>query len=128
MTETLDLRRRYVELRDGGAGAALDVTERFWPDLMSGRRQIEGRLVMASDVTEDAGHWERHPAGEELVVLLAGAVDFILDEPDGERTVALRESGEAVLVPPGIWHRFAVRQPGRLLFVTPGEGTTHRPV
>ena len=45
----------------------------------------------------------------------------------GERRVALA-SGQACLVPRGVWHRVVVREPGRLLFVTYGEGTQHRPL
>lgn len=86
----------------------------------------EGRLVCI--VTQDAtwDSWERHPAGEELVVLLGGRVDLI-QEVDGEhRQVELRP-GEAVVNPRNVWHTATVHEPGDALFVTPGRGTEHRP-
>jgi mannose-6-phosphate isomerase-like protein (cupin superfamily) len=74
-----------------------------------------------------ADEWEVHPGGDELLYLLAGAIDVVLDEPDGELTVRL-EGGRACLVPRGVWHRLILRQPSDLLFVTPTRGTRHRPV
>lgn len=126
-TEGFDLTSTYVELADGGAGATIAVTEDFWPSLIAGERQIAERLVIASDVTEDMGHWEMHPAGEELLILMSGAVEIVLEVPEGERRVALA-AGRACLVPRGTWHRFEVREPGRLVFVTYGEGTQHKPL
>jgi len=68
-----------------------------------------------------------HPAGDELVYLLEGAVDMVLDEGDGERVVELR-GRSAVLVPAGAWHRAIVHEPGDVLHITRGHGTQHRPV
>ena len=70
--------------------------------------------------------WERHPAGEELVVLLSGRVDLIQELDEGEHVVALRP-GQAVVNPPGVWHTAVVHEPGSALFITPGEGTEVRP-
>ena len=101
--------------------------ENFWPDLMAGRTDYPGRLAMILPMTEDFAQWERHPAGEELIVMLTGAMDVILDEAGGERTIKL-DTGQAMLVPQGIWHRGVIRAPGKALFVTEGEGTEHRPI
>ena len=35
--------------------------------------------------------------------------------------------GEFAVVPKGIWHTADVIEPGEALFVTAGEGTSHRP-
>jgi oxalate decarboxylase/phosphoglucose isomerase-like protein (cupin superfamily) len=67
-----------------------------------------------------------HPAGDEVVCLLTGAVDVVLDEPDGERVVELR-AGQTCIVPRGVWHRAIVQEPGDTLHITRGEGTEHRP-
>ena len=34
-----------------------------------------------------ADEWEMHPGGDELLYLLTGALDVVLDEPAGERTL-----------------------------------------
>ena len=123
--DPIDLAATYIHLADGGAGEAVPVTADFWPQLMSGERRYPGRLVTAGDMTGDMTHWEMHPAGEELLIVLSGAATLLLDEPTGERSVRLGQ-GEAYLVPRGIWHRFLARGPARVLFVTYGEGTEHR--
>jgi quercetin dioxygenase-like cupin family protein len=76
---------------------------------------------------KDWDHWERHPAGEEILTLLSGELELVLDLPDGERRAVLT-AGQTFVVPRGIWHRAIVRQPGELLFITAGAGTEHRPV
>ncbi len=127
MTKTgaFDPKTTYVDLMPSGA-KALPVTDAFWPDLISGKLQIKGRLVSAYAMA-DFRNWERHPAGEELIFVVSGAMDIILDEPEGERVVRVGK-GQAYLIPKGIWHRGIVREPGDALFVTEGEGTEHRPI
>ncbi len=123
--EPFDPKTTYVDLAPSGA-SAIPVGESFWPDLISGRLKLAGRLVSAYEM-HDFPHWERHPAGEELIVMLSGAMDIILEEPAGERTVSLA-AGQAFLVPKNVWHRGVVTAPGDALFVTEGEGTEHKPI
>ena len=74
-----------------------------------------------------ADEWEIHPEGDELLYLLTGTLDVVLDEPAGERGFELR-SGQACVVPRGTWHRLVLREPSDLLFITPARGTRHRRV
>jgi mannose-6-phosphate isomerase-like protein (cupin superfamily) len=86
----------------------------------------EGRIVCMFEQPATWTSWERHPAGEELVVLISGRVD-VIQEIDGEhRRVELRP-GMAMVNPRGVWHTADVHEPGVGLFVTPGHGTEHRP-
>lgn len=71
--------------------------------------------------------WERHPDGDEVLILLSGRFDVVLDEDSGERVVALTP-GKSVVVPQGVWHRMVIHEPGELLFLTPGDTTEHRPL
>jgi mannose-6-phosphate isomerase-like protein (cupin superfamily) len=86
----------------------------------------EGRLVMLGHSAESWPTWERHPAGEEVVVLLSGRVDLLQRSDDGERRIELRP-GQAVVNPPGVWHTADVIEPGDALFITPGRGTENVP-
>ena len=100
---------------------------------ISGRRSATredlkgGRLISAYRFTEHWTSWERHPAGEELVVQLSGAMDFILEDATGERTVSLKGRA-AVVVPRGVWHTARVFEPSEAIFITRGDGTEHRPL
>ena len=70
--------------------------------------------------------WERHPAGDEVVVQLGGRVVVIQDAAGGEQRLELGP-GEALINPKGVWHTADVLEPGDSLFITPGRGTEHRP-
>jgi mannose-6-phosphate isomerase-like protein (cupin superfamily) len=86
----------------------------------------DGRLVTVSPQDETWDYWERHPAGDEVVVLLSGRVDVVQDLDGTETTIELRP-GQAMVNPRGVWHRGVVHDAGTALFITPGRGTEHRP-
>lgn len=82
-------------------------------------------LIAAHEFYEDWGMWERHPAGDEIVLLLSGRAELVLRTGEGDKPVLLDESGAYAVVPRGIWHTARVVEPTRMLFITPGEGTEH---
>lgn len=63
---------------------------------------------------------EMHPDGDELLYLVEGAVDLVLDTENGDRCVSL-QPGEAFVVPRGVWHRVVVKEACCLLYFTPGR-------
>jgi oxalate decarboxylase/phosphoglucose isomerase-like protein (cupin superfamily) len=67
-----------------------------------------------------------HPEADEFVYLLSGAAVLLLQQPTGLQEVPLLGRA-AVVVPRGTWHTAKVSQPSRMLFVTMGRGTQHRP-
>ncbi len=98
-----------------------DYAERFAAD------GNDGRLVCITPQTATWDTWERHPAGEEVVVLLTGRIDVVQDF-GGEHRVVELHPGEAMINPVGVWHTARVHEPGNALFITPGAGTEHRPL
>jgi mannose-6-phosphate isomerase-like protein (cupin superfamily) len=125
--DTFDLSGTYLQLDDGPAARRVPVDADFWEQITHRPELHGGRLVMVMRYTDDWDSWEMHPAGDELVYALDGAVDLILDEEQGERVVELRGRSGCV-VPRGVWHRGVVRSPGDVLHITRGEGTQHRPL
>ncbi len=125
--QAFDLRDHYLHLDKDGAAVTVEGGPVFWRRLMAGETSYEGRLVTASDLAEDMTHWEMHPAGEELLFCQSGRFEVLLEGPDGQHGVELG-AGQAVVVSRGAWHRLRVREAGRMLFVTWGEGTRHRPL
>ena len=71
--------------------------------------------------------WERHPAGDEVVVLLSGRV-AAMQEVEGTRRVVELRAGEAMVNPRNVWHTTMVHEPGEALFITPCADTEHRPL
>jgi quercetin dioxygenase-like cupin family protein len=131
MSEPFDLASTVVHLGRGSTavpfGAAdwsLEWLERYQESFEADGE--DGRMVCVFPQPQSWTTWERHPAGEEVVVLLSGRIDVIQEIDGVNRTVALR-AGEAMINPRGVWHTADVHDPGEALFVTPGLGTEHRP-
>lgn len=83
-------------------------------------------LISAHDFAEDWSTWEKHPAGDEIVVLLSGSATMVLHTDSGEQSVMLTDAGSYVVVPRNTWHTVRVSEPVRMLFITPGEGTENQ--
>jgi len=130
LSSARDIVDHYVHFGEGGSADAIAVSGSFWAELAAGARpELEsGRLMTAFRFSGPWSTWERHPAGEELVMLLSGAVTLVLEESGEEREVALSHPGSYVLVPANVWHTARTAVPTTMLFLTPGAGTEHRPV
>jgi mannose-6-phosphate isomerase-like protein (cupin superfamily) len=85
-----------------------------------------GVIAGAVRMTRDTP-WEMHPGGDECLHLLSGAIDVVVEDGGFSQTIELRAGG-ACVIPRGKWHRQVVREPGELLFITPGAGTQHRAI
>ena len=123
--QRLDLEDTYLSL-DGKGGLAVHPVEGFWEGV-DANTDLLSTLVAAFVSTEDWPHWEMHPGGEEVLILLEGRMSMILDEPGGERRVEMTP-GSTCIVPKGVWHRALVPQTSRFIALTYGPGTTHRPI
>ena len=136
MTDTMDLLANYLFLDPEGAAVQLPGGREFWSQLMSGDatdpgiRRLQGsekgRLLSALPMSGDWPNWEMHPAGDEVLVMLQGQATFVLEFPEGLKEVLL-DAGRVLVVPQGVWHTAKVKQPARLLAITAGMGTRHRP-
>jgi uncharacterized protein YjlB len=126
--DLFSLSSTYVVLGDNGDAIPVTVSDHFFEDLESKFGDFKGkRLISHFTFDKDWETWEIHSAGEEVVCLLSGQVDLILEQGGVEHTVQLSTSGSYVLVPRGIWHTARVHTPSSMLFITPGEGTQNRP-
>jgi mannose-6-phosphate isomerase-like protein (cupin superfamily) len=118
----IDLAREVVGI-DGSDRRARLVEQTGGPP-----KRIDGFTVGAPELTGDAPHdGEMHPDGDELLYLISGAVTVTLELADGDRRVDLG-AGDAVVVPTGVWHQITMREPGRLIHVTPGPNGDARPL
>jgi mannose-6-phosphate isomerase-like protein (cupin superfamily) len=110
----------------------LEGGDAFWAALGNGTplsddvAHGDSRLIALFRVSEDWTSWEMHPAGDELVYVVSGAIELVLEESGGPRTVALPEK-TGFLVPRGVWHTANSRAPSDVPHVTPGSGTQTKP-
>ncbi len=129
MVNLFNLSSTFVVLEENGKATTLKVGDRFFEALEHQFGDFKDkRLISHFTFEQDWDTWEIHPAGEELVYLLSGQVDLILEQAGMENRVNLSAPGSFVLVPRGTWHTVKVHAPSSLLFITPGEGTQNRPL
>ena len=127
MNPAFTLDSTYIHLRPDERALAMEGGAAFSQGIEERHDLEHGRLMGSTDQSKDWDHWERHPAGDEILTLLSGDMIIVLETDGGEQRAAIRP-GETFIVPRGVWHRGIVTAPGRLMFVTPGAGTEHKPV
>jgi mannose-6-phosphate isomerase-like protein (cupin superfamily) len=124
----LDPQQRYLHLGADGAAQALPGGAEFWSLPQAELDRLGAGWVLSEyEFVADWPSWEMHPNGDEFVYLLSGAIDLVLEQPQGVQVVAIAGRG-AVVVPRGVWHTARVHAPSRVLHVTLGAGTRTRAV
>ena len=123
----LQLQTSFVVLHGARSAQPVRVTPTLYAQLNRRFHGFKGRsLVALHRFTKDWPTWERHPAGDEFVCLLAGRARLVLRRKSGDKVMQLRKPGAFVIVPRGVWHTARISVPTRLLFITPGAGTQNR--
>lgn len=98
-----------------------------WFERYAAEHPGPGFLVTSFSFSEPWDVWEVHPHGHEVVICTAGTMTLHQETAAGEqRTVVLTE-GQYAVNEPGTWHTADVDGPATALFITSGEGTSHRP-
>lgn len=87
----------------------------------------EGRLVSMYRFTQSWDSWEMHPAGDEVVLCVAGEMTVHQEGADGAVTRVTLGPGDYAINAPGVWHTADVAGEATALFITAGQGTEHRP-
>lgn len=125
---TTDLSSHYVLLDASGASTTVEGGDAFWsqpPEELD--RYGRGWLLSEFSFASDWPQWEMHPQADEVVRLLSGAAELQLEWPTGIQKIRMR-AGDAYVIPKGAWHTVKVLEPCRMLHVTMGGGTQHRPL
>jgi len=85
-----------------------------------------GRLIMIETTPTSWPVWECHTEGDEIVIVLEGAGEFIHETDGGERRTAVA-AGSTMINPKGVWHTADVTSALKGVYITPIPGTEHRP-
>jgi mannose-6-phosphate isomerase-like protein (cupin superfamily) len=118
----------FVVMSPDLRAVGVDVSPTIWQELDQRFGGFKGHLLVAKfDFEADWPSWEIHPAGDEIVVLLSGRADMVLDRGGNHQTSTLAQPGSFVIVPMGTWHTARISTPTSMLFVTPGQGTENKP-
>ncbi|WP_227998479.1 cupin domain-containing protein [Nocardia australiensis] len=82
-----------------------------------------------TDADVHSDEWEVHPAAEEAVCCLSGALRLYLrpEHPDDPETMVRLTSGTSVVIPRGRWHRIELDQPSDIMSVGLRRDTRREP-
>ena len=118
----------YIRLKNNAHAERIPVTPEFWPDLISGRLGDfhHEYLVTHLSFTEDWTTWEIHPNGDEIVILVNGSAEMIMEIADGEVSQSLQNPGDFAFVTSNTWHTANITSPCSMIFITAGEGTLNK--
>jgi mannose-6-phosphate isomerase-like protein (cupin superfamily) len=124
------LNSTFLRLRPDASVEPLHLGNDFWQRLMSGKLgTFHNEYLLSTFAYErDWPNWEKHPNGDEVVMLLEGRTTMVLELDGRERLVELAEPCSYVVIPRGAWHTARTSVACRMLALTAGEGTEHRPV
>ena len=123
---TRDLTATYVHLATGPEVASIEVTPDFWPTIDERTELHTGRLVTGLTMDDDWDTWEMHPAGDEVIIFQEGTAHVHFD--DGDTVAEFDVSApDYFVVPTGTWHTMDARGHARMIVITWGEDTRHRP-
>ena len=121
-----DLETTYLSLDGAGAVAAHPVDASFWTTI-DANPDLKDTLVAVFAGDSNWGHWEMHPGGDEVLVLLEGELIMLFEQAQGESRHPMR-AGSTLVVPAGVWHRALIDRPTRLMAITYGPGSGHKPI
>ena len=120
--QPIDLADTYLLLDAGPGLSVVPVDENFWATIHERTDLDEGRLVMATPMTDDWRSWEMHPDGDEVILITDGEVRVHTDPG----TPVVVRAPNLVIMPAGTWHTMDVIEPARVVTITWGAGTQHR--
>ncbi len=124
---TFDLETTYLGLDGQGKVTTLPVGPDFWQTI-GDNPGATGTLISLFTSDGDWPHWEMHPAGDEVLVALEGDGTIVFDRGHGPFERHALAAGGTLVIPAGVWH-FGLGQRGlKVMFMTYGAGTEHRPV
>lgn len=124
--QAFDIREQFVVLSPDKQASAEPVNADLYARLNQQYDGFKGHeLLSVHTFQKDWNQWERHPHGDEVVMLLRGKVTFVLRLDAGEVEIQLENVGDTAIVPRGVWHTARTQSISEVLFLTPGEGTEH---
>src|SRR5438445_458181 len=117
-----DIRARLEELAAGPGMVAHDLRAALadLPEMTMRFLASLNRCTLGVTRFSAPSHWERHPAGDELLHVLEGEADVVTLTDGGPTQVTVR-AGSVFVCPRGLWHRQLPRPAVTMLFGTPTE-------
>jgi mannose-6-phosphate isomerase-like protein (cupin superfamily) len=130
-SKTLDFLKTFAQLDAAGTVQPCPVTRAFWEGSVKTdpHARFVGCVRFRSNRDLHSDIWEKHPTSDELILLISGELDVVLEAKAGDASsdvVKRLQRLRAFIVPAGVWHRLIPVTPGELLFINTRRDTAHR--
>lgn len=124
--EAITLSSNFIVLDSKLSAHTVPVSPSLYPDLDANFQNFRSCILVAEYCFDaDWPSWEMHPAGDEILLLLAGAAEIQLMQNGEVVSIQFDQVGTTLIVPRATWHTAKVKETCRIVFMTPGEGTEH---
>ncbi|MBI4852108.1 MAG: cupin [Acidobacteria bacterium] len=132
MTNTLkdlDLQSTYVVIEPTQKTTLVDVTPTVFQDLEKNFGNFQNHLLVSCiSFDKDWPTWEIHPEGDEIVYLLSGRAEILLEKENVIETLEVNKPSLYIIIPKNTWHTAKIHTPTTMIFITPGQNTQNRPI
>lgn len=126
--DPIDLSQTYTLLHPTGDVEKVKGGEEFWKTPRSIHDRVgQHWLFSEQHYQNDWKEWKMHPAGDEIIYLLDGSINVIIEQANLTNTLKLRSSG-VVTIPRQVWYRIEVLDPCHVLNISRELNTKHRQI
>jgi len=128
MVEVIDNNKQYIEIRPDFSATVIEGGDAFWSCTPEQLDAAHPWLMMIKyEYTRNWPAQEMHPDGDEIITVMEGAIEFILEPGPDEARIPVR-AGATIIIPAGTWHSAAVTAKAVAQHLLMGRGTRHRSI
>ncbi len=126
--DPIDLSQTYTLLHPTGDVEKVKGGDQFWKTPRLNHDRIGTHWLFSEHYyANDWEEWKMHPAGDEIIYLLDGSIDVIIDQAKLTNTIKLRTNG-VVTIPRQNWYTVKVYSPCHILNISRELNTKHRKI
>ena len=86
----------------------------------------DNRSLGIGRYTVGSSPWERHPNGDELLLVTDGELEIEVLQADGSAERAVIPEGGLFVVPRAHWHQLTAKQSVTVFYASPSDGAERR--
>lgn len=127
--KSFSLKSTLIVITPNQSTIPINVSPSFFEDLDKNFDTFQNHLLVSCLSFDcDWPNWEIHPEGDEIVYLLSGKTEILLEKDTKIETLEVSEPGSYIIIPKNTWHRAKTKVPTTMIFITPGQNTKNKPV
>ncbi len=116
--DPIDLSETYTLLHSTGDVEKVKGGDEFWKTHRSIHDRVGQHWLFSEHFYQkDWTEWKMHPAGDEIIYLLDGSINVIINQANLSNTLKLRSNG-VITIPRRVWYTIQVISPCHVLNIS----------